>query len=390
MQYRLGIAIIFLGIILFFTGALVIHDNKFLAALIFPESITPEELKEKYQNKNFKILIVPGHDNESKSGSQFEGIREKNLNLELASELFELFNADSHFEVFLTRDESGYRNEFSRYFSEDRSQIVSFRDQLLKAMNDFFKKELVEKRIPIEHNFASEEDSVKLYGINRWANEKEIDLVIHVHFNDDPTSSWNQLGQFTGFSIYIPESQLPNGRASKEISKKVFSELAKILSPSDHPQERIGIIEEQELIAIGSNASLNSAALLIEYGYIYESQFRNEKMRNYLFPEMAHQTYAGIKKFFEPDYKINQYDSRLLPHRWDNNLFFGMKNAADVAALQMALKLEGVYNEAITGNFFEHTRKGVIDFQRKYKFDPPYTGYVGPQTRKVLNERYSK
>ena len=38
-----------------------------------------------------------------------------------------------------------------------------------------------------------------------------------------------------------------------------------------------GVVEDQELIAIGSFNTLNPIGLLIEYGYIYESQFYNKK-----------------------------------------------------------------------------------------------------------------
>jgi len=365
------------------------HKN-FLATLVFPESITSAELKEKYQTIKVKILIVPGHDDESKGGAQFQGTREADLNLRLASELFQLFNADSHFEVFLTRDETGYRPEFSSYFSRDYFNIISFRDRLRQAMEKFFQQGLVKKRTFVHHNAATEEDSLKLYGINKWANENDVDLVIHIHFNDYPGRPLDRTGKYSGFSLYIPEGQLPNARASQEIGRKVFNQLNKILSISDFPKEDSGMVEDQKLIAIGANASLNAAALLVEYGYIYESPIRNAEMRKYLFPEIAYQTYAGVKKFFEPGYKINQYDSKILPHNWSKDLSFRMMDEIEVAALQMALIIEGVYNGPLTGNFLEFTREGVIKFQRKYGFSPiPNTGYVGSYTRKVLNRLYS-
>lgn len=391
MKYRLGIAILFFAVILFFAGSPIRNPKNFLASLVFPDSITAQELKEKYQSRKVKVLIVPGHDDESRGGAQFQGIREADLNLSLAKELFQLFNDDSHFEAFLTRDESGYRPEFYNYFTQDYSKIISFRDRLRQAMERLFQQGLVEKRIFVRHNTASEKDFVKLYGINKWGNENDVDLVIHIHFNDYPGRKLDSIGKYSGFSIYIPEGQLPNAFVSKAIGQKVLSSLDKILAVSDYPKEDAGIIEDQELIAIGANASLNAAALLIEYGYIYESPLRNEKMREYLFSEIAYQSYAGVKKFFEPDYKVNQYDSKLLPNHWKGDLSFDMTDNIEVAALQRALIEEGIYSGAITGNFREITRQGVIEFQKKHGLDPiPNTGYVGPYTRQVLNDFYSK
>ena len=118
MKYQIGIAMVFFAAVLLFAGASIRNPKNFLAALAFPDSITAEELKAEYQNKKVKVLIVPGHDDESKGGAQFQGRREADLNVQLAKELFELFKTDPHFEIFLTRDESGYYPEFSNYFSK--------------------------------------------------------------------------------------------------------------------------------------------------------------------------------------------------------------------------------------------------------------------------------
>ena len=62
------------------------------------------------------------------------------------------------------------------------------------------------------------------------------------------------------------------------------------------------------------------------------------------------------------------------------------QSGTEVRALQEALKVEGLFNSEISGNFYDHTREGVLAFQTKYGINP--TGYVGPMTRAQLNELY--
>ncbi len=69
-------------------------------------------------------------------------------------------------------------------------------------------------------------------------------------------------------------------------------------------------------------------------------------------------------------------------------LVYGLRNNADVRALQEILTFEGVYSGPITGNFFGLTQEGVKRFQKKYGIEQ--AGSVGPLTRRKLNEFYSK
>ena len=65
---------------------------------------------------------------------------------------------------------------------------------------------------------------------------------------------------------------------------------------------------------------------------------------------------------------------------FEHDLFFGMRNNAEVKLLQEFLHSRGFYNESITGNFFSLTRRAVIDFQKKEGIRPAQ-GYVGGKTR---------
>lgn len=392
---------IFVALGLFIFGFLNLPPTNrisgYLAALFFPERVSPEKLLQKYKNnEKIKVLVIPGHDNES-WGTSFKSVREADLNLEVAENLFKFFDADSHFQTFISRNQNGYTAGFQSYFRNQTSIITEFRKYFKTIFKGAVKKGLIEEKITDYHGTASEENSLKLYGINKWANDNEVDIVLHLHFNDYPGRKLNLPGIYSGFSIYIPERQLPNSRASLVLARSIFGQMEKHFSPSDLPQEKGGIIEDQELIAIGSNASLDAAALVIEYGYIYESQFTHPVTRPLLAEELAFQTHQGIKKFFEFDtFEITKFDTSLLPYRWRVPLRRSTERRDEVLRLQAALVQERVYPPAsfsksecpLTGYFGPCTEAAVIEFQGKHGIDQ--VGVVGPQTSRELNELYGE
>jgi peptidoglycan hydrolase-like protein with peptidoglycan-binding domain len=83
----------------------------------------------------------------------------------------------------------------------------------------------------------------------------------------------------------------------------------------------------------------------------------------------------------------------------ERNLYFGLKNDAQVRCLQEFLRLQGpeIYPEGlVTGNFLYLTKKAVIRFQEKYANEilAPWglkkgTGFVGPTTRAKINQLLS-
>ncbi|MCR4284063.1 MAG: N-acetylmuramoyl-L-alanine amidase [Parcubacteria group bacterium] len=377
--------------------------ENFLAGVFFIDSITETEMKDTYklaekEKDKLNILIVPGHDDDV-FGAQFKGIKEADLNIELAEYLKNFFEKEKEFDVFLVRNKYGYNSIFSNYFNKNKDSIIQFISQYKNMMNTVVQIGLVEINNTVEHNSASEKTIIKLYGINKWANENDIDIVINIHFNDYPGRRYDKSGEYSGFAIYIPEKQFSNSKASMALAKPVFDQLKKYLPVSDMPKEQNSIIEDQELIAIGANNSLDSAVLFIEYGYIYESQFINENIRKVALEEAAYQTYLGIKNFFEGENNplTLQYDTLNNSYSWNDNLNKGLKGNKDVFALQLALAQSEIYppkmlskNECpINGNFGKCTDEAVKEFQRKYNIEPPL-GLVGPITRQKLNEIFTK
>ncbi len=265
-------------------------------------------------------------------------------------------------------------------------------------MDSLVQSGLVDIRKGIERNNAPSATAIRLYGINKWANENNIDIVVHLHFNDHPGRKYNQRGEYSGVTIYIPEKQFSNAKASKALAETVFKRLTTYSARSNMPLEREGVVEDQELIAIGAYNTLDPAVLLIEYGYIYETQFINPKTRTLAIEESALQTYLGILDFFgiKELEKENIYNTAALPYLWDNNLKKGTRGSKDVFALQTALAFQFFYPPAqkskndcpVNGNFGPCTARAVIDFQKKYDIEPA-SGFVGPLTRSKLNEFYS-
>lgn len=75
----------------------------------------------------------------------------------------------------------------------------------------------------------------------------------------------------------------------------------------------------------------------------------------------------------------------------ENNLYFGMKNNAEVRCLQEFLKIQ------VTGNFFSITQAAVIRFQEKYASEilaplgfQKGTGFVGASSRAKINQLLNK
>ncbi len=370
-----------------------------LLALAWPERLTPEDLQTNYETKRLRVLLVPGHDNEYR-GAEFGRLTENSLTMATAGYLFNYFKSDPRFEVFITRDPGtgDYLPNFLDYFNRERENILVFKDSLRQQFANFVAGNQVEARTTVVHNFARPEVAFRLYGINKWANDNNIDLVLHLHFNDYPGRG-RSAGKYSGFSVYLPEWQYPNARTSAAIGQSVFSTLQKFIPTSSLPGEDSGLVEDQELIAIGASGSRDGASVLIEYGYIYESQFTSAALRGRWLPELAWQTYWAVKNHFDADRLgegLTNEVTTLLPYHFTRDLREGDRDQVDVLALQRALLAGNFYPPAgksladcpILGSFGRCTREAVSHFQKQYQIKP-VSGAVDEVTRKKLNELYA-
>ena len=251
-----------------------------------------------YAKMPAKVLIVPGHDDES-WGTEFLGVKEADMTVKLGLMLYDLLKKDKNFEVLITRDWQGYKKEFIDYFENNGDHIREFIDSSKEKFTSQISDGKIYETEWVNHNYASNSTAYKLYGINKWANENKIDAVIHIHFNDYPRRRAYERGDYKGFAIYVPETQLNNAEQSSSLGFFIFNSLFKNYYVSNSEKESGGVVPDQSLIALGSNNSLNNRSVLIEYGYIYERIFSTFFKRETQMKRMANRTYEGIKKYFE-------------------------------------------------------------------------------------------
>ena len=196
----------------------------------------------------------------------------------------------------------------------------------------------------VEHNFATVDTALKLYAINKWANENNIEIVFHIHFQrlsrKKIQPDW-RIHRF--FNLCSRNIKLPNHRASSKLAESLKNQLEKYFTKSDLPAESSRfLIEDQELIDVGSNASRDGVSVLVEYGYIYEPPFRNEEAREAMFKELAYQTYIGIKIFLAMPPRP-WIITRPAPALFMEQSSEKGADAPKTFSLQMALHKEGLY-----------------------------------------------
>lgn len=247
-----------------------------------------------------KILIVPGHDDESE-GTSFGSLKEADMTLPLATEIFNKLKEDERFEVLITRNEEGYTPVFAEYFSTNREEIISFINESKEKMKEKIKEGDFVDKSDEQHFVVTLDTGVKLYGINKWANENDVDAVLHIHFNDNTRKNRKVPGRYKGFAIYLPEEQMPNSEISLPFAESIFAELDTKYNTSDNVKELGGLVPNQMLIALGSNETLleNVRSILVEYAYIYE--LAKKDIREKAYEDMSELTVNGVKKHFLGD-----------------------------------------------------------------------------------------
>lgn len=386
------------------------------AAAFFSQGVTVAQLQQKYNevpatNRKVRILIMPGHEPYFGgaefivgSGNARRVLREREMNVALTREIVTLLRSNPRYEVIVPRDDEDWAPDFLDYFRTNWLEIKAFTSSQKKQMAQFMNTGQVRKlETGIIHNRAPDDMATRLFGINKWANENGVDLAIHVHMNDYNRKNAKAAGEYSGFTIYVPDGQYSNSSTTKVVADSIFKRLSKYNAVSDLPKESVGVVEEQDLIAIGNANSSDAPSMLIEYGYIYEGQFQDVESRSLVFRDLALGTYLGIQDFFgEDDVVVKKGgDSAFLPYSWVANFskktaIDTMKEKEDVLALQTALISAGFYppagetkNSCPRGpRFGACTSAALAAFQEKYGI----TGekdVVGEKTREKLNELYS-
>ncbi len=243
------------------------------------------------------VLVVAGHE-PNYGGAEYRLLKERDMTLRISRYLSDYLRTDTKFDVTVVRDEKGWNPVFTNYFKTNATATKNFYLAHMALMTKQIAQGEVTSVVGVPHNKAPEDVALRLYGVNRLADEYKMDLVIHLHFNDIPRKNVSLPGEYTGIAVYVPERQYTNSSTSIAIAHKVFPYLMKYSATSTLPTEHTGIIEDQELIALGKYNTLKAPSLLIEYGYMYEPQFQNYATADTVFKNLALQTYKGIADYF--------------------------------------------------------------------------------------------
>ena len=373
-----------------------------LAAVFFQESVTIAQLDQKYKNaptsqNKINILIVPGHE-PNFGGAEFGNVKERDMTVDLGDYLSGFLKKDDHYTVAVTRDKQNWNPVFADYFSKNWDAITAFVANQKTQMQILMDVGLVKTISSVYHATAKPDVALRLYGINKWANENNVDIEIHIHFNDYSRSHANLPGEYTGLTIYVPEHQYSNSTTTRAIATSVLNRLSRYNAVSDMPQENAGVVDDQDLIAVGSNNNADAASMLIEYGYIYEPQFQDPIIRDMTLKDLAYQTYLGLEDFFGvQSQSAVVYDTLMLPYKWQKNFSKNSSKTAttDVFALQSALIIDGEYpidsqskNDCPRSGVFGGCTVSALNvFQNKYDIKGE-SGFVGTKTRTTLNSMF--
>ena len=360
---------------------------------VFSFAQTSKDLPWLYQTGHtIKILIVPGHDDQD-FGTIFQGVREADLNLVLAGKLATELRKDSQLSITVSRDTNGYTKELSDYFNNNRNSVESFYTRQKNITDAKIANGVIVPTEQVIHQTATPEIAYKLLATNMWTDEQGYNLVINVHFNDYGSRKISG-GIFDGYVVYVPDNTLPNHEPAKTVGTDIAKRLGDIWNASNASTElkkinSDGVIEDSDLLALGSNETLQTPSILIEYAYIYEPII-STRFFDLSSTAMAHATVLGLDDYFLGKRK----ETPTFSYDWRSNLILSQAKKTDVLALQYALSELGFYPPSskgrnscpFTGIFGACTKNAVKVFQTTN--DIVNTGGAGPQTRSVLNSLF--
>ncbi|MFA5651968.1 MAG: N-acetylmuramoyl-L-alanine amidase [Candidatus Paceibacterota bacterium] len=243
-----------------------------------------------------KVLIVPGHEPNAGGADEFKKIKERDLNLQLSKLIVSKFASSSNIEIILARDTNGWNSDLKNYVETSSSTILKWvadmKTEMLAKINSGQMKLI---NPGMKHNVAASNAVLYLYSTNKWIAEKNIDLVLHVHFNNNPKI--NGRPNYRGYCMYVPDGQYNNASSSLILAKYLDVEISKIEKKSNMPQESKIIIPDQQLIATGNFDTLKIPSVVIEYAYIYEPMMLSSSTRNNFIEKAASSTAVAIKNY---------------------------------------------------------------------------------------------
>lgn len=249
-----------------------------------------------FKSKKIKILIVAGHEPNAGGADEFKKIKERDLNLQLAIQLKNNLSKNTNIEVIMARNENGWNKDLESYIMTGSSTIMKWVKEMKDKMTSKVgagEMNLIDPNM--KHNDAANNAVLFLYGTNKWIVDTDIDLVFHIHFNNNPKI--NGKPNFRGYCMYVPDKQYSNASSSKIFAEYLNEEISKIEKKSNMKQELKTIIPDQQLIAIGNYDTLKIPSVVVEYAYIYEPVMLSSSTRNNFIKTAASSTSIAIEKY---------------------------------------------------------------------------------------------
>lgn len=250
--------------------------------------------------QKIKILLVPGHEPNAGGADEFKAIKERNLNLQLSEILKNNLSNNPDIEIITARDTNGWNPDLKNYVETNKTQIMDWVASMRKIMLEKVNSGEMKLINPgMKHNVATSNAVLYLYGTNKWIEENNIDLVLHIHFNSNPKI--NGKPNFSGYCMYVPFNQYENASSSRVFANYLNEEISKIQTPSTMLQEKNLIIEDQALIATGNYNTLKIPSVLVEYAYMYEKIMTSTSTRNAFIEKAASSTATAILKYIKEE-----------------------------------------------------------------------------------------
>lgn len=369
----------------------------------FVKGVSTEDIKAKYAEavatgEKVRILIVPGHEPDF-GGAQYAGFYERELIVLLADKLAAELRTDPNLEVLVARGTDDWNTDFKRYFNKSLTSVKKFVESHKKAMKKLQRRGRVSKlEEQASHNAAPSDVALRLYGISKWSNEHTVDLMLHLHLNDSGGHSDTSPGAYTGMAIYVPDRQYSNADASRDVAEEIFARLNRLSATSTLPIEDKGIVEDQQLIALGAYNTAEAPSVLIEYSYIYEPKNMNDATRSAIYADQALATAQGVRAFLGRS--PNTQHSYFTTYTWKTDAAAtttatSTGSSLDLYALQVALRNEGFYplppstliNCPVDGVMRDCVTESLLAYQKAKGV--PTTGTLSRETRMSLNATYS-
>lgn len=274
------------------------------ASAFFVPSISTNDIQKTYvrasrdgRQQPVRVLLVPGHDPDA-GGTEYNGLYERDMVVDIADRVAEYLRAENGYEIMIARSKKRWDPVLDNYFTTQADAIDAFTQSQSALMKKYVQTGAVSAQTnKVYHNRANPRTTRELYGLNKWASENDYHIVVHLHLNDDPERRANRAGQYSGYAVYVPHHEYSNAEASRDLGLAIAGALSVHHATSTLPKEDQGVVEDQDLIALGSKNTLDGVGVLVEYGYIYEPQFQNASARAQALDEYAYATALGISKY---------------------------------------------------------------------------------------------